>query len=165
MYMSAITQLRGTVKFFSGTTGKSNEEVLNHASNLLSKALIKLEEEFLSLLANYRLVFTVSCISIYMLLHLMMCLVLVSASLWNLSFYLNVFLMHYGHQRPLRTRVNLIARQNNKRNWKMLFTHLQLLFLQGFYLCFMIWLNKWPILAINNSYLGSTGFIFSHSLC
>ncbi|XP_026663151.2 exocyst complex component EXO70A1-like isoform X2 [Phoenix dactylifera] len=54
-YLEAIDQLRSNVKFFSyNKSFKSSDGVLNHANNLLSKAILKLEEEFRQLLTNYR---------------------------------------------------------------------------------------------------------------
>ncbi|XP_017700044.2 exocyst complex component EXO70A1-like isoform X1 [Phoenix dactylifera] len=53
-YLEAIDQLRSNVKFFSyNKSFKSSDGVLNHANNLLSKAILKLEEEFRQLLTNY----------------------------------------------------------------------------------------------------------------
>ena len=59
-YLEAIDQLRSIVRFFSGNKNlRSSDGVLNHASNLLLKAMSKLEDEFQQLLANYRFVFGV----------------------------------------------------------------------------------------------------------
>lgn len=56
-YLVAVEQLRSTAKFFSSNkTFKSCDGVLTHTNNLLAKAIMKLEEEFKQLLANYRLV-------------------------------------------------------------------------------------------------------------
>ncbi|TXG58150.1 hypothetical protein EZV62_015979 [Acer yangbiense] len=53
-YLEAIDQLRSNVKFFSSNKGfKSSDGVLNHANNLLAKAISKLEDEFRQLLTNY----------------------------------------------------------------------------------------------------------------
>ncbi|EXC21221.1 Exocyst complex component 7 [Morus notabilis] len=53
-YLEAINQLRTTVRFFSSNKNyKSSDGVLNHASNLLIKAMHKLEDEFRQLLVNY----------------------------------------------------------------------------------------------------------------
>ncbi|KAK8951324.1 hypothetical protein KSP39_PZI003117 [Platanthera zijinensis] len=53
-YLEAISQLRSIVKFFSSTKGfKSSDGVLNHANTLLSKAIMKLDDEFRQLLSNY----------------------------------------------------------------------------------------------------------------
>ena len=56
-YLEAIDQLRANVRFFSSNKSfKSSDGVLNHANNLLAKAILKLEEEFRQLLSSYRLV-------------------------------------------------------------------------------------------------------------
>ena len=61
-YLEAIDQLRSNVKFFSSNKSfKSSDGVLNHANQLLAKAISKLEEEFRQLLTNYRFVFLASC--------------------------------------------------------------------------------------------------------
>lgn len=53
-YLEAIDQLRSNVKFFSSNKSfKSSDGVLNHANQLLAKAISKLEEEFRQLLTNY----------------------------------------------------------------------------------------------------------------
>ncbi|KAF5737410.1 Exocyst subunit exo70 family protein A2 isoform 1 [Tripterygium wilfordii] len=53
-YLEAIDQLRANVKFFSSNKGfKSSDGVLNHANNLLAKAISKLEDEFRQLLTIY----------------------------------------------------------------------------------------------------------------
>ncbi|KAM5559342.1 exocyst complex component EXO70A1-like [Rosa sericea] len=53
-YLEAIDQLRSTINFFKiNKTLKSSEGVINHANNLLNKAISKLEDEFRQLLANY----------------------------------------------------------------------------------------------------------------
>ncbi|XP_050382143.1 exocyst complex component EXO70A1 [Argentina anserina] len=53
-YLEAIAQLRSTINFFKvNKTLKSSEGVINHANNLLNKAISKLEDEFRQLLANY----------------------------------------------------------------------------------------------------------------
>ncbi|KAG0494180.1 hypothetical protein HPP92_005174 [Vanilla planifolia] len=53
-YLEAVDQLRSIVKFFSSTKGfKSSDGVLNHANNLLSKAILKLDDEFRQLLSTY----------------------------------------------------------------------------------------------------------------
>lgn len=53
-YLEAIDQLRSNVDFFSSNKGfKCSDGVLNHANQLLSKAISKLEEEFRQLLLNY----------------------------------------------------------------------------------------------------------------
>ncbi|XAR64765.1 hypothetical protein NMG60_11008585 [Bertholletia excelsa] len=53
-YLEAVDQLRGIVKFFSSNKSlKGGGGVLNHANNLLSKAILKLEEEFRQLLTTY----------------------------------------------------------------------------------------------------------------
>ncbi|GFZ02529.1 exocyst subunit exo70 family protein A2 [Actinidia rufa] len=53
-YLEAVDQLRSIVRFFSSNKGlKSSVGVINHASNLLSKAILKLEEEFRQLLTSY----------------------------------------------------------------------------------------------------------------
>jgi exocyst complex protein 7 len=61
-YLEAIDQLRSNVKFFSSNKSfKCSDGVLNHANQLLAKAISKLEEEFRKLLSNYMLVVFVSC--------------------------------------------------------------------------------------------------------
>ncbi|KAI3863195.1 hypothetical protein MKW92_029124 [Papaver armeniacum] len=53
-YLEAVDQLRSNIKFFSGNKSfKSSDGVLNHANNLLAKAILKLEEEFKQLLMSY----------------------------------------------------------------------------------------------------------------
>ncbi|XP_004303435.1 PREDICTED: exocyst complex component EXO70A1 [Fragaria vesca subsp. vesca] len=53
-YLEAIDQLRSTINFFKvNKTLKSSEGVINHANNLLNKAISKLEDEFRQLLSNY----------------------------------------------------------------------------------------------------------------
>ncbi|CAL5423721.1 unnamed protein product [Camellia sinensis] len=54
-YLEAVDQLRSIVRFFSSNKSfQSSIGVLNHANNLLSKAILKLEEEFRQLLTSYR---------------------------------------------------------------------------------------------------------------
>ncbi|KDP36125.1 hypothetical protein JCGZ_08769 [Jatropha curcas] len=54
MYLEAIEQLKSNVKFFSSNKNfKSSDGVVNHANQLLAKAISKLEEEFRQLLNNY----------------------------------------------------------------------------------------------------------------
>ncbi|XP_031742899.1 exocyst complex component EXO70A1 [Cucumis sativus] len=54
MYLEAIDQLRSTNRYFTGNKNfKSNEAILIHTSNLLVKAISKLEDEFRQLLTNY----------------------------------------------------------------------------------------------------------------
>ncbi|KAJ9684999.1 hypothetical protein PVL29_017146 [Vitis rotundifolia] len=53
-YLESIDQLRGNIRFFSSNKSfKSNDGVVNHANNLLAKAISKLEEEFKQLLSSY----------------------------------------------------------------------------------------------------------------
>lgn len=53
-YLEAIDQLRSIIRFFGGCKGFRNSEgVVNHANSLLSKAVLKLEEEFKQLLSSY----------------------------------------------------------------------------------------------------------------
>ncbi|KAI0491524.1 hypothetical protein KFK09_025784 [Dendrobium nobile] len=53
-YLEAIDQLRRNVQFFtSNKTFKWSDGVLNHANILLSKAIMKLEEEFKQLLSTF----------------------------------------------------------------------------------------------------------------
>ncbi|KAI4348891.1 hypothetical protein L6164_009557 [Bauhinia variegata] len=53
-YLEAIDQLRANVDFFSSRKNfKSSEGIINHANNLLAKAISKLEDEFRHLLTNY----------------------------------------------------------------------------------------------------------------
>ena len=85
-----------------------------------------------------------------------------TASRWNLIDFLNVFLTLYVHHHldRLGTMVMAAARVlliTKKRAQKMLFTRSQFLFRRGFCHCYMIQLNKWLKLVINNSYLESTG--------
>ncbi|GMP87885.1 hypothetical protein CsSME_00040075 [Camellia sinensis var. sinensis] len=57
-YLEAVDQLRSIVRFFSSNKSfQSSIGVLNHANNLLSKAILKLEEEFRQLLTSYRFAF------------------------------------------------------------------------------------------------------------
>lgn len=57
-YLEAIDQLRSNVNFFSSNKNfKSSDGFLNHANQLLTKAISKLEEEFRHLLTNYRFFF------------------------------------------------------------------------------------------------------------
>jgi len=58
MYLEAISQLRSANRYFTGNKiFRSNEAILTHTSNLLAKAISKLEDEFRQLLTNYRFVF------------------------------------------------------------------------------------------------------------
>lgn len=53
-YLEAIEQLRGNIRFFSNNKSfKSSDGVVSHSNNLLSKAILKLEEEFKQLLSSY----------------------------------------------------------------------------------------------------------------
>ncbi|KAK9122880.1 hypothetical protein Sjap_012482 [Stephania japonica] len=53
-YLEAVDQLRSNIRFFSSNKNfKSSDGVLTHANNLLSKAILKLEEEFRQLLMSY----------------------------------------------------------------------------------------------------------------
>ncbi|OVA07131.1 Exocyst complex protein Exo70 [Macleaya cordata] len=53
-YLEAVEQLRNNIRFFSSNKSfKSSDGVLNHANNLLAKAILKLEEEFRQLLTSY----------------------------------------------------------------------------------------------------------------
>ncbi|KAI3783653.1 hypothetical protein L1987_42739 [Smallanthus sonchifolius] len=53
-YLEAIEQLRSNIRFFNNNKSfKSSDGVLNHANNLLSKAISKLEHEFKQLLSSY----------------------------------------------------------------------------------------------------------------
>lgn len=59
-YLGAIDQLRSIISFFSNFKNmKNTDTVLNHANNLLSKAISKLEDEFRNLLTNYRSYFLI----------------------------------------------------------------------------------------------------------
>ncbi|CAK9150754.1 unnamed protein product [Ilex paraguariensis] len=52
-YLGAIEQLRSNIQFFSNNKSfKSSDGVVNHANNLLAKAISKLEEEFNQLLSS-----------------------------------------------------------------------------------------------------------------
>ncbi|CAH8326907.1 unnamed protein product, partial [Eruca vesicaria subsp. sativa] len=55
IYLEAIDQLRGSIKFFSNNKmfKSTATGVIGHAHNLLSKALSKLEDEFIHILQNY----------------------------------------------------------------------------------------------------------------
>ncbi|CAN1825024.1 Exocyst complex component EXO70A1 [Linum perenne] len=56
LYLEAIEQLKTTVKFFNSNKNfKSSDGVVYHANQLLAKSISKLEEEFKTLLSNYRL--------------------------------------------------------------------------------------------------------------
>lgn len=56
-YLEAIDQLKSNVKFFSSNKSfKSSDGVLNHANNLLAKAISKLEDEFRNILTSYRFI-------------------------------------------------------------------------------------------------------------
>uniref|UniRef100_A0A7N0V3Z7 Exocyst subunit Exo70 family protein n=1 Tax=Kalanchoe fedtschenkoi TaxID=63787 RepID=A0A7N0V3Z7_KALFE len=53
-YLEAIDQLRSNVKFFSSNKSfKNSDGILNHANNLLAKAILKLEDEFRNILTSY----------------------------------------------------------------------------------------------------------------
>ncbi|XVF07553.1 hypothetical protein REPUB_Repub06bG0149000 [Reevesia pubescens] len=53
-YLEAIDQLRSNIQFFSNHKSfKSSDGIINHANNLLAKAISKLEDEFRTLLTNY----------------------------------------------------------------------------------------------------------------
>ncbi|KAF9597434.1 hypothetical protein IFM89_018880 [Coptis chinensis] len=53
-YLEAVAQLRSNIRFFSSNKSfKSSDGVLNHANNLLAKAISKLEDEFKQLLTSY----------------------------------------------------------------------------------------------------------------
>ncbi|KAK4759595.1 hypothetical protein SAY87_022726 [Trapa incisa] len=53
-YLDAINQLKRNINFFSKNKGfKSTHGVFSHANNLLSKAILKLEDEFRQILSNY----------------------------------------------------------------------------------------------------------------
>ncbi|KAL9673242.1 hypothetical protein QQ045_029496 [Rhodiola kirilowii] len=53
-YLEAINQLKSNIKFFSSNKSfKSCDGVLNHANNLLAKAISKLEDEFRNILTSY----------------------------------------------------------------------------------------------------------------
>lgn len=53
-YLEAIDQLRRNIEFFSSNRSfRSSDGVLNHANNLLAKAISKLEDEFRQLLTSY----------------------------------------------------------------------------------------------------------------
>lgn len=53
-YLEAINQLRNNIRFFSSNKNlKSNDGVVNHATDLLAKAISKLEEEFKQRLSSY----------------------------------------------------------------------------------------------------------------
>lgn len=53
-YLEAINQLRRNIRFFSNNKNfNCSDGVLNHANDLLAKAISKLEEEFKQLLSSY----------------------------------------------------------------------------------------------------------------
>ncbi|XP_072950814.1 exocyst complex component EXO70A1-like [Typha angustifolia] len=53
-YLEAVDLLRGIVRFFTSNNNfKGSDGVLNHINNLLAKSILKLEEEFRQILANY----------------------------------------------------------------------------------------------------------------
>ncbi|KAF7811495.1 exocyst complex component EXO70A1-like [Senna tora] len=53
-YLEAIDQLRSNIQFFGSNKGfKSGDSVVNHANNLIAKAISKLEDEFKQLLSSY----------------------------------------------------------------------------------------------------------------
>lgn len=53
-YLAAVDQLRKIVRFFSGNKNlKSSIGVISHATNLLAKAIMKLDDEFRQLLTSY----------------------------------------------------------------------------------------------------------------
>ncbi|XP_077235637.1 exocyst complex component EXO70A1-like [Tasmannia lanceolata] len=53
-YLEAVDQLRSNARFFSSNKSfKSSDGVLSHVNGLLSKAILKLEEEFRQLLSSY----------------------------------------------------------------------------------------------------------------
>ncbi|XP_073014038.1 exocyst complex component EXO70A1-like isoform X2 [Typha latifolia] len=53
-YLEAVDLLRGIVRFFTSNKNfKGSDGVLNHINNLLAKSILKLEEEFRQILANY----------------------------------------------------------------------------------------------------------------
>ncbi|KAF7812229.1 exocyst complex component EXO70A1-like [Senna tora] len=53
-YLEAIDQLRSNIQFFGSNKGfKSGDSVVNHANNLIAKAISMLEDEFKQLLSSY----------------------------------------------------------------------------------------------------------------
>ncbi|KAE9589806.1 hypothetical protein Lal_00021518 [Lupinus albus] len=53
-YLQAIAKLRSNIQFFGSIKGfKSSDGIINHANNLLAKAISKLEDEFKQLLSSY----------------------------------------------------------------------------------------------------------------
>ena len=53
-YLDAIEKLRSNIQFFGSKKGfKSSDGIIFHASNLLAKAISKLEDEFKQLLSSY----------------------------------------------------------------------------------------------------------------
>ncbi|KAJ8754591.1 hypothetical protein K2173_010197 [Erythroxylum novogranatense] len=52
-YLEAIDQLKSTVEFFCSNKSFKADGVLNHANQMLTKAVSKLEDEFRTLLSNY----------------------------------------------------------------------------------------------------------------
>lgn len=54
-YLAAVDELRNNVEFFTfNNSMKSSDAALNYAHGLLSKAMVRLEEEFKGLLATNR---------------------------------------------------------------------------------------------------------------
>ena len=65
-YLGAIDQLKGNIQFFSSKKSfRSCDAVISNSNNLLTKAILKLEDEFKQRLLSYRFVFSCSL----MLLH------------------------------------------------------------------------------------------------
>lgn len=57
-FLDAVDLLKCNIRFFSTNKISTSEYgLLNHANNLLSKAVVKLRDEFRQLLATYRYLF------------------------------------------------------------------------------------------------------------
>ena len=166
-YLGSIGQLRNIIKFFSSQKGfKSSEVVLNHANNLLAKAISKLEDEFRQLLSSYRFLFFFffgrilhTCI----LLELKF-LIFVggnSANLWSLSAFSIACQNRCNH---LQTLLVIIMIQMERIPpqitmlhimiivWRLLSSHLPLSYLLVFYHCYTSYRSRWFKLVINSKF-------------
>lgn len=69
-YLAAVDELQTNVEFFTRNGNfESSGSVLNHAQNLLAKAMIRLEEEFKRLLRAQRCFRICLCIIYHLYLH------------------------------------------------------------------------------------------------
>ncbi|WOK97332.1 exocyst complex component EXO70A1-like [Canna indica] len=63
-FLDAVDQLKSIIKFFtSNKISVSSDGLINHANNLLSKAIIKIREEFAQILATYSKPIELECLS------------------------------------------------------------------------------------------------------